>query len=70
MFAPNTAQSIEISAEWRRAETELWATHERLARVARGDRSSWLTARFARVLDLVRLRAPVEGKLAEATASV
>ncbi len=70
MFAPDTAQSIEISAEYRRAEIEQWAAHERLARAARGDRPHWLATRLAGVLTLARRRAPIEGRLVETTASI
>ncbi len=68
MFAPHSAQSIAISAEYRRAETEQWAECERLARAARGDCPQRLTAWLAWVLDIARRRAPIEGKLAETSA--
>ncbi len=68
MFGPSTAQSIEMSAAIRRAETEQWAAQERLVRAARGDRPWRLTARLARVLDVAHGRAPVEGRLAETAA--
>ncbi len=70
MFGPESARSIEISAEYRRAEVEQWAANERLARAARGDRPRWLAARLARVLDIVRGRARIEGKLVETAASI
>jgi hypothetical protein len=60
MFAPNTAQSIETSAEYRRAEVERWAADERLARsVARpngGSRPSWLSALAALLAAPLRRR--------------